>query len=316
MTADEQRLQKIFHPHAMRRTKEVKGHKRLVHYTGARAAMSIIQNAEVWMRNATCMNDYSEVQHGLECLASAYRSESGQKLRKALDDWFPGFCKEFESLFDGWQSELRIGTYLLCVSEHENDEDTLGRLSMWRAYGDATGVALVMKAAPFFNESDALQAYTSPVAYLSAKGFEREFGALAGSILENAEFLRTLQREQISHLLFNAFLFAGLCTKHPGYVEEREWRVIHCPKLHPSERLVKAVEIVGGAPQVIYKIPLKDVPDEGLTGIEIAELLDRLIIGPTEYPAATYDAFVELLRDAGVPNPEKRVCVSEIPLRR
>jgi hypothetical protein len=52
--------------------------------------------------------------------------------------------------------------------------------------------------------------------------------------------------------LFNKFLFVGLCTKHPGYIEGKEYRIIHCPSLHPSTRLVQAVELVGDAPQIVY----------------------------------------------------------------
>ena len=93
--------------------------------------------------------------------------------------------------------------------------------------------------------------------------------------------------------------------------------MIHCPKLHPSERLIRTVEIVGEAPQVVYKIPLKNAPEEGLVGIELPEILDRVIIGPTDhYPLATYEAFVTLLDEAGVPDPGSKVRISAIPLRR
>ena len=44
-------------------------------------------------------------------------------------------------------------TYLTSISEHRNKEDTFGRLSMWRAYGETTGVALVMNNSPFLTPS-------------------------------------------------------------------------------------------------------------------------------------------------------------------
>ena len=53
-------------------------------------------------------------------------------------------------------------------------------------------------------------------------------------------------------MLFNKFLFVGLCIKHPGYIEGKEYRSIHCPSLHPSTRLVQVVELVGDAPQIVY----------------------------------------------------------------
>lgn len=199
MTEQELRIFQIFNPYAYRKRLDILEEKRrLVHYTTAQAAVSIIRNKEVWMRNATCMNDYSEVQHGLDCLVEAYR-ENAQPLKDTLEKLFPGLCEEVAELFDSWMPALRQDTYITCVSEHENDEDTLGRLSMWRAYGQTTGVAMVLSSAPFFADSDALNAYSRPIAYLSTEQFKREFRALVIGLAENLEVLRTLSREEIKN---------------------------------------------------------------------------------------------------------------------
>ncbi len=50
----------------------------------------------------------------------------------------------------------------------------------------------------------------------------------------------------------------------------------------------------------VYKIPLKDFPEEGFKGGEIPELLDRIIIEPTKDTGARYEAFVDLLLEAGL----------------
>ena len=42
--------------------------KRLVHYTSASAALSILQKKKIWMRNVSVMNDYQEVKYGAEHL--------------------------------------------------------------------------------------------------------------------------------------------------------------------------------------------------------------------------------------------------------
>ena len=73
--------------------------------------------------------------------------------------------------------------------------------------------------------------------------------------------------------------------------------------------------MIGGTPQPIYKIPLQNVPEEGLVGVEIPELLERIIIGPTEYPLAIREAFETLLADAGVDDPASLIRVSDLPLR-
>ncbi|WP_320290787.1 hypothetical protein [Mesorhizobium album] len=66
----------------------------------------------------------------------------------------------------------------------------------------------------------------------------------------------------------------------------------------------------------MQKIPLADVPEEGLTGITVPELVDRVIIGPTNFPFEMREAIVELLAAKGVEDAESQVIVSDIPLRQ
>ena len=186
---------------------------------------------------------------------------------------------------------------------------------MWRAYSGSTGVALVVNNTPFLSESDALKIYTSPVAYLNDAAFQIEFEKVADGIKANADFLRAHGREAVVSFVFDAFKFATLCTKHPGFIEEKEWRVIYTPTMEESDHLEKGVEVIQGTPQPVYKIPLKNIPEEGLVGVDIPELLDRIIIGPTEYPSAIREAFETLLADVGVEDTASRVRVSGLPLR-
>jgi hypothetical protein len=272
------------------------------------------------MRNASCMNDFREVDHGFECLQAAYK-DNQDKIRTILEGVFPGFCGKLEKLFNDWLPHFRTDTYIACISEHGDDstgdeEDKIGRLSMWRAYGGVTGVAIVMKGAPFLRPSNALNAHTSPVAYLSVVSFGQEFCKVLEGFAANLELLRSLGEEAVLAHVFQAFRYATVCTKHPGFREEREWRVIYNPICAKSDRLIRDVHSVGGTPQPVIKIPLKNVPEEGLIGIEIPELFDRVIIGPTQYPTVIMEALVELLEKVGMTDAANRVIVSDIPLRR
>ncbi len=77
-------------------------------------------------------------------------------------------------------STFQQDTYLLCVSEHEHSEDTFGRLSCG-AYSESTGTfRYVMNSGVFFNRSNALKAYASPVAYLSDGNLKRNSEKLFG----------------------------------------------------------------------------------------------------------------------------------------
>nr|WP_082490273.1 DUF2971 domain-containing protein [Methylobacterium sp. Leaf122] len=311
------RLREIFFPYASGRQRDLELRRgRFVHYTTASVAVSIIQNKQVWMRNASTMNDFMEVEYGYRCLNYAYDSDAGVKFKNILDALNPGWRPGVENLFNGWLQSFRSGTYLSCISEHMDSEDTFGRLSMWRAYGGETGIAIVMNNRPFVTPSDALGAYTSPVAYMSPDQFKAEFQRIANKMEENSQFLSQLEPNIITSSLFNMLRFTVLGTKHPGFHEEREWRIIHTPGLENSDRLVKDLQIVRGTPQVIYKIPLKDIPDGGFIGAEIPQLVERVIIGPTQYPLTMYEAFVDLLTQAGVVDAASKVRVSDIPLRQ
>jgi hypothetical protein len=85
--------------------------------------------------------------------------------------------------------------------------------------------------------------------------------------------------------------------------------------MYPSVLLLSSVEIVRGMPQTVLKIDLQDHPDRGLTGLALPTLLNRIIIGPCEFPLVVVKAFGKLLTDAGVPEPGSKIFVSGIPLR-
>lgn len=68
--------------------------------------------------------------------------------------------------------------------------------------------------------------------------------------------------------------------------------------------------------QRIYKLPLQSIPEKDFTGAFIAEILDRVIIGPTPVPRPMIEAFVNLLTRSGVNDARQRVVVSDILLRR
>lgn len=176
-------------------------------------------------------------------------------------------------------------------------------------------MALVLNSAALTIDSGALGAVASPVAYLSPEAFVGEVLKVVKNVEAEIEFLRALGREAIKQAMFSALRFAVLCTKHPGFREEQEWRVIASPTMYPSRFLAEEIEVVRGAPQTVLKLSLENHPAEGLVGLTVPELLDRVIIGPCEYPVVTVKAFHRLLSDAGVAKPETRVTVSGIPLR-
>lgn len=296
---------------------------KFVHYTSSEALLSIIRNKEVWLRNATCMNDISEIQHGFRLLQRFFAPvgpdspDLGQvRFRSALDAVRERSAQDALDLFNGWIKSVGAGTYVFSISEHPRHEDVTGRLSMWRGYGRGkVGVALVLNREPFERDQEALRVFASPVSYVSDQGFFEHLNQITATIEANINSLKALTEQQLVGAVFNLLLFAMTCSKHPGFEEELEWRLVTVPEMHDPDLLTSSIESVAGIPQKVFKIPLTNLPEKGIEGIELDDLLYRVIIGPTDFPFQVAEAITEELTKAHVRDASSRVFVSDIPLR-
>lgn len=277
--------------------------------------MSIVSRQKVWLRNVLFMNDFSEVSFGIESVVSYFGGVQSDVFWSKVDELTKGRATQIKGTFDSWVPDLRTRTYVCCLSEHGDREDSYGRLSMWRGYGSATGVGIVINPDPLYAHTDALAAYTYPVLYVAEADIPELFGSITASIIGAEDVLKNESPEEIEAWILDLLLSLPFYLKHPGFSEEREWRIVHRPTYSPSTRLEPRMESVNGFPQRIYELPLKDVPEEGLVGLEPKDLVNRLIIGPTEHPVALYHAFVDLLSEAGVEEASSKVFVSDIPFR-
>ena len=232
-----------------------------------------------------------------------------------LNEIFPGISYKVKEFLNCEVRRFPNDTYVACLSEHSNKENAHGRLSMWRSYSELTGVALVFNNTPFLANSAPPGIYSSPVAYFDDADYEHQLERIICRVIGNEQFLRGQREEAVICAVFEMIKFAALCTKHPGFEEEQEWRAIYLPAEDNSFYLERAVKVFKGVPQPIHKFPFKNIPNINFMGVEIPELLDRIIIGPTKYPDAMRETFATLLAEVGVPDPASRIYVSDIPLR-
>jgi len=290
---------------------------RFVHYTSAEAALKIIAAKRLWMRNTTCMSDYREVQHGFDILRGFFSDiPKRSRFTDALDRCAPGVAGEAIELFDQWWNDIRYHTYISSISEHNDDEDLHGRLSMWRAFGGNTArVGFVFRLPFYAGAAEALSIMFSPVAYLTEDLAHAEMDRAIENINRESEFLASVERSQILAFVFNMLVANVVCLKHRGFHEEREWRVIHSPNRAPSSLIESATEVIGGVPQLIYKVPLDGSVYETLAEVDLSRIFDRLIIGPSQYSWPMYQAFVAALTKCGVQDADRRVFTSDIPIR-
>ena len=120
----------------------------------------------------------------------------------------------------------------------------MGRLSMWRAYGGQDSVAIVMNNAAFLKPWSALKAWTCPVEYLTQTQFENEAAKWVNRLIRNRAYLGTLDQNTIITMILGAMKQTVLCTQHPGFREEREWRIIYTPWKQDSDRVKTEIRVV------------------------------------------------------------------------
>lgn len=282
---------------------------RFVHYCSATAAKSIISKEEVWIRNSQLMNDFSEMEHGTTCLLKALDSRHGTKLKTLLAHHSASAKAVLDNVI-GLLPQIKSETYIFSLSEHYPEDDDLGRLSMWRAYGDDHGsLAIILNNGPFVSGSAPL----SPVGYFTSDEFIAEFAQVVEWL---PNILSDLPNKDLEIKLFSALTHAVMCTKHPGFKEEQEWRLVFREVPGVLTAFEKDRISHHGFDQVIYKIPLVDRPDLGVKGIRVQDLVDRIIIGPVDDPNQLFEDFVELLASKGIHSPESKVVSSTIPFRR
>lgn len=318
MDFDELLQQAFFGDHAAAFERLQNGTSKLAHYTSAENALKILKGQTFWLRNVKCMNDYSEVSHGIDMLVRVLRKDNDTLLNalgEALDKCAPGCRKISFDAFDHWARSLPFEVYVGCLAEHEPN-DTIGLLSMWRAYGGTQGgVALIFNPHPMLQDTDELKAFSVPVFYLREEEFEEKMINMIQNIISASEHAKDVSAENLANAVVQYLIFQTVIIKHFAFSEEREYRIVYTPSIQKSPHILTENVSIRGIPQIVQQIPLQDAPEKGLFKADIPNLVDKIIIGPTDYGMPVWSAFVSELQKAGVTDAESRVVFSGIPLR-
>lgn len=285
---------------------------KLAYYTRYETAVQIIEGRAIWMRNTRYMNDVGEIQHGIDAVDAFFAKKANQqRMHAALGG---PLASAVHAFWLNTKHKLIGEIYITCVSQHWPSEDDYGRLSMWRGYcNQPDGVALVLNVAPFRLQTNELNAYSSPVLYGHAADFEAQALQVLSNIQRERAHLGSDQ--EVLGSLAMAFLFGAVCLKHPGFAEEQEWRVIHMPTVIQLPTRLRRRDGVLDPPQTIFEIPLESDPAAGLVGLAPGELIDRIIVGPSNRTFDIRTGLAGALANAGVADPWSIISVSGIPLR-
>ncbi|EGE56744.1 UNVERIFIED_ORG: hypothetical protein GGI63_003084 [Rhizobium esperanzae] len=296
--------------------------KTLAHYTTAENALNILKG-EVWLRNTRVMNDVAEVQHGANLIRKSIdpgvdtRVEPAlRRLGKLLDKAHPGLSNH---VFNGFMSKLWNfvhRTYVTCLSVHHPEKEENGRLSMWRAYtGNYAGVALVLNPEPFTQMIEDPSFFSVPVSYDTEQELEQRLIKAADDVEAHTALIAEQPRDVIEWYFSSLLRRIATASKHHGFREEEEWRVMHTRYVDPSDGLRYENATIRGIPQVITKLTLGLTGPSADKGMTIPNLVKQVIIGPTNYPFVVAEAVETAMVNAGIPDAGSKIRISQIPLR-
>jgi hypothetical protein len=253
----------------------------LAHYTSIGTLERIAQTGEIWFSNPLYMNDVDELRYGMNLGLHAVRSHAG--LREACPPaHYNALLDAFDELFTTFDGDSAFDVYVFSCSEHDEEIGDDGLLSMWRGYGgDGNGVAIVFDMATLLLARSPL--LVRQVQYLS---YEASEAWMEQKLQHFALALQRLggpvsQMKTAAAALFERIKLFALFTKHRGFHEEREWRIVYLREHDHdgvfTQQLHYAIGSRGIEPRLRFST-------DALGGQEVAprlqEMVRRIILGP------------------------------------
>ena len=253
----------------------------LAHYTSIRTLERIAQTGEIWFSNPLYMNDVDELRYGMNLGLHAVRSHTG--LRQACPpEHYNALLDAFDALFTAFDSDSAFDVYVFSCAEHDEEIGDDGLLSMWRGYGgDGNGVAIVFDMHPLMVARSPLLVHQ--VQYRSYEASE------AWMEEKLQQFAHALQRlggpvagmNEAAAALFERIKLFALFTKHRGFHEEREWRIVYLREQDRAgtfqHHLHYAIGSRGIEPRLRFT---PETLGAAGTGPKLEQMVQRIILGP------------------------------------
>ncbi|MGY3506328.1 DUF2971 domain-containing protein [Bradyrhizobium sp. USDA 4471] len=290
----------------------------LAHYTSIQVLESVLSKSEVWFANPLFMNDLQEMRFGLDEGTRFFSNLGNLKAAAGSNARAELLQKAYFHFFRHFDEHQAFDTYIFCLAEHD-PQDNDGLLSMWRGYGQhGNGAAIV------FDSSKVTMVPTSPllitkVTYVSNEGRVAEIDSVLADWSTTTSSLE-LPDDKLHLAAYVGFsLVKGLAlrTKHTGFSEEREWRVIYYPERDTANALKPYLQYHIGDRGVEPKLKYKIGHIAGISADDLAleRLLDRIILGPSVSSPLAKRSVERMLESIGRPQFKSLLRSSTIPLR-
>lgn len=290
----------------------------LAHYTSVETLEKILRNEELWLSNPLFMNDLDEMRFGLT-RGKAFFDQADLEKTCRLDSAAAARLRtEFNNLYSDYESKHALSVYVLCLSMHAAD-NTDGILSMWRAYANnGSGAAIVFDTGAIKTFVEDSPLVLTPVRYAStadrSQWLERKVADWCAIVAKG-----NIPHDMLyvpAHWLFQVILVFALSTKHIGFLEEHEWRLIYMPDRDKNKVLTEKFDYIVGSRGVEPKLKLKIAPLDGaISHFSFSEILHSILLGPSISSPLASASVVRMLEKLNKGDLESKVRSSTIPLR-
>lgn len=256
----------------------------LAHYTSIRVLEDMLKTNELWFSNPLYMNDWEEVRFVISQAAHLFHENKDitsacqtQARAEILGKYFYHYVLEFEN-------KHLVDTYVFCLSKHRKDDHD-GLLSMWRGYGgNGNGVAIVFDTAQLEHVQGS-PLIISKVIYATQ---EQRVEWLKKKLSDFAIILQKIKvpDEKLylpAYFLFQRIKLCALFTKHTGFCEEKEWRVVYLIDRDTNNQLTQMCNYSIGSRGIEPKLQFKVAPIGGITpdNLSLSKIIERVILGPS-----------------------------------
>lgn len=274
----------------------------LYHYTAAEGLLGMLQSRQMWATNVRFMNDTSELDYGIRLVREIFDEKEfvdqpSANVRTAFGRYREGI---FAMLDDAEQN-----TKHFAVSFCENQN----LLSQWRGYGQSGGGFALGLETRSLREFAAEVLPNSPVTPAQIGVFLRRViydrssqeGLVRGWVRALVTSLEFHHDERLFSLTARLLYECLVCFKHPGFHEEREWRLIQQGRVGSTD--VTKVDFRARTGRIVSYTPLTFQPRSDLRAVASPDTntlpVAAITYGPTLDPQAAERALRSLLESLG-----------------
>jgi hypothetical protein len=196
----------MFRRISLRPSKQTPG--TLYHYTSAAGFVGIVRDGTLRAGNFAYLNDAAEIHYGRQLVLSAIQSHMSARPPQAVARLLLRVQRTLDDIGKG------LEFYLACFCKKPD------LLSQWRGYGSGRGRYCIGF------DTDRLPPVWQVIYDADEQGAQisRTIGAAtaAARVGTGVEFT-----DELHDALTRQLVRTLSCLKHPGFSEEREWRVVH-----------------------------------------------------------------------------------------